>query len=148
LDDEKRNYNFVLDKEEFKKLMKLHATLAETAGWFEVSEDTIERCCIKQFKMGFAECFKKWSAGGKISLRRAQWLAATDKLNTSMLIWLGKQYLGQKDMIEHSGNPEKAPIQLAYAQPKAKIELENKLQDKISEVIEVEGINLDPSEAK
>jgi hypothetical protein len=134
---------FVLDEDEFKKLMRLHATLSETAGWFDVSEDTIEAACKRQFNLSFSECFKKWSAGGKISLRRAQWIAATEKHNTALLIWLGKQYLGQKDMIEHSGNPDKAPIQLAYAQPVPQKKLESAIEAKINEVIEVEAKSLD-----
>lgn len=45
--------------------------------------------------MSFAEAFKTWSADGKISLRRNQFRMAEH--NVSMAIWLGKQYLGQKD---------------------------------------------------
>lgn len=37
---------------------------------------------------------------GKATLRRLQW-AAAQKGNTTMLIWLGKQMLGQKDKVEH-----------------------------------------------
>ena len=45
---------------------------------------------------GFCEVFKKHSAGGKSSLRRQQFALAM-KGNAAMLIWLGKQYLGQAD---------------------------------------------------
>lgn len=49
--------------------------------------------------MSFAESFKTFSADGRISIRRAQFQSA-NKGNTSMLIWLGKQYLGQKEQQE------------------------------------------------
>lgn len=111
---------------EFKKLAELHCTLAEMASFFDCSDDTVERWCKKELGMGFAEAFKRYSGNGKISLRRSQWLQATDKQNVSMLIWLGKQYLNQKDIVEHTGDAAK-PVTLAYAKP---------LKKKIDELIE------------
>ena len=84
-----------IDAEQFKKLCGIQCTLGEIASWFKCSEDTIERWCKREFKMGFAEAFKRYSADGKISLRRTQFRMA--ETNCSMAIWLGKQYLGQKD---------------------------------------------------
>lgn len=49
--------------------------------------------------MNFAEVYKKYSANGKISLRRYQFNLA--KTNASMAIWLGKQMLGQKEPKEN-----------------------------------------------
>jgi len=88
----KKEINF----EELKKLCQLQATLEEIAGWFEVSEDTILRRIKSKYKCTFAEYYKKASAGGKISLRREQYRVALTG-NTAMLIWLGRQYLGQTD---------------------------------------------------
>ena len=84
-----------IDKEQFKKLCSIQCTLGEIASWFKCSEDTIERWCKRELKMSFAEAFKIWSADGKISLRRNQFKMAEH--NVSMAIFLGKQYLGQKD---------------------------------------------------
>jgi len=57
--------------------------------------------------MTFAEYYKKESASGKMSLRRAQWTRALGTKDVQgnykndgsvpMLIWLGKQYLGQAE---------------------------------------------------
>ena len=44
----------------------------------------------------FSDVHKKKSTTGKISLRRSQFQAAAAG-NVSMLIWLGKQYLEQKE---------------------------------------------------
>jgi hypothetical protein len=44
----------------------------------------------------FMRIYKKGMDFGKSSLRRLQWKAA-EKGNTSMLIWLGKQYLQQHE---------------------------------------------------
>lgn len=84
-----------IDEEQFKKLCTLQCTLSEIASFFKCSEDTIERWCRRELKMSFAEAFKIHSAGGKISLRRWQFKMAEH--NVSMAIFLGKQYLGQKD---------------------------------------------------
>jgi hypothetical protein len=48
--------------------------------------------------MTFADTYKSKSQVGKSSLRRAQWNLA--QKNASMAIWLGKQYLGQRDIAD------------------------------------------------
>ena len=91
-----------IDIEQFKKLCGLHCTCEEIAGFFECSDETIQRFCKMNFQddngkpMTFGDVFKKYSAAGKISLRRMQWHLA--EKSASMAIWLGKQYLGQKDI--------------------------------------------------
>ena len=84
-----------IDGEQFKKLCAIQCTLSEIAGWFDCSEDTIERWCKRTFGKGFADTFKTHSQSGKISLRRYQFKLA--EKNAAMAIFLGKQYLGQKD---------------------------------------------------
>jgi hypothetical protein len=46
--------------------------------------------------MSFAEYYRQKALGGRASLRRAQFATAL-KGNTAMLIWLGKQYLEQRE---------------------------------------------------
>ena len=84
-----------IDLEQFKKLCNLQCTLKEIAGFFDCSEDTIERWCKRTFKKRFNEVFNDYSAQGKISLRRSQFKLA--EKSAAMAIWLGKQYLGQRD---------------------------------------------------
>lgn len=87
-----------IDKEEFEKLCHIQCTLEEIAGWFQCSGDTIERWCKREYDTSFAECFKVYSAGGRISLRRTQFRLA--EKSYAMAIWLGKQYLGQREHVE------------------------------------------------
>lgn len=87
-----------IDANLFKKLCGLQCTLEEIAGVFDCSPDTIERWCKREFKESFADIYKKYSANGKMSLRRYQFELA--KKSAAMAIWLGKQYLGQTDHIE------------------------------------------------
>lgn len=89
-----------IDAETFKKLCGLQCTLSEIASFFNCNESTIERWCVRELKMGFAEAFKKHSASGKISLRRWQFKMAEH--NVSMAIFLGKNWLGQSDKIEQT----------------------------------------------
>lgn len=87
-----------IDENDFKKLCGLQCTLVEIAGFFNCSEDTIERWCKRKLEMSFAEAFKKYSSNGKISLRRWQYKMAEH--NCSMAIFLGKQWLGQTDSVQ------------------------------------------------
>lgn len=85
-----------VDFSEVDKLCQIQCTGEEIASFFEVSYDTLERRCKEKFKVSLAEYIKEKSAKGKSSLRRLQWKAAMNG-NVTMLIWLGKQYLGQAD---------------------------------------------------
>ena len=92
-----------IDKTNFEKLCGLLCTLDEIAGFFNCSPDTIERWCKREYKANFAEVFKRYSAAGKISLRRYQFKLA--EKSAAMAIFLGKNYLGQSDrtIIEDEG---------------------------------------------
>jgi len=87
--------------EEFDKLCGLQCTLGEIASWFDCSPDTIERAVNREKNTSFADYFAKKRCSGMVSLRRAQYQAAT-KGNATMLIWLGKQWLGQRDTRQES----------------------------------------------
>ena len=85
-----------IDQKSFEGLCKLQCTKEEIAGFFDCSEDTIERFCQQTYKTTFATIYKSKSQNGKISLRRSQFKLA--ETSSAMAIWLGKQYLGQRDV--------------------------------------------------
>lgn len=87
-----------LDQTQFEGLCALQCTLEEIAGFFHCSEDTVERWCKRTYNENFAETYKKHSAKGKMSLRRAQFRLA--EKSAAMAIFLGKNYLGQSDRQE------------------------------------------------
>ena len=70
------------------RLASIHCTVDEVAAVLGVSRDTIDR--------RFRDRIDAGKAKGRASLRREQWKAAEGG-NPAMLIWLGKQYLGQVD---------------------------------------------------
>ena len=88
-----------IDKDEFEKLCELQCTEPEIASFFGVSSETIMNWCLNTYGgKTFRDVFKEKREVGKVSLRRIQFKHA--KNNPTMAIWLGKQYLGQKDQIE------------------------------------------------
>lgn len=93
-----------IDAKVFKNLCAIFCTLDEIAGVFDCSPDTIERWCKREFKMSFAEVYKKESGRGKSSLRRAQFKLA--EKSAAMAIFLGKNYLGQTDNPQVVTEPE------------------------------------------
>ena len=90
----------VIDKKTFEGLCFIQATKEEVCAVFNVDEKTLTRWCKDTYKRGFSDILKEKSAGGKSSLRRAQWQSA-QKGNVVMQIWLGKNWLGQTDKIEN-----------------------------------------------
>lgn len=84
-----------IDKNQFENLCKLQCTLAEIAGWFSCSEDTIERWCKREYKQSFADVFSKKREAGKISLRRN--LVRLSERNPGAAIFLAKNWLGMTD---------------------------------------------------
>lgn len=118
-----------IDQTQFEQLCAMQCTLGEIASWFHCSEDTIERWCRRTYEdeagnaMGFADAYKVHSAAGKISLRRFQFKQA--EKSYAMAIWLGKQWLGQRDVVETIDATEESTIsKIARA-----ILEEKKLQD-------------------
>jgi len=85
-----------IDWDQVDKMCAIHCTGEEQAAILEISYDTLNRRCHEEKSMSFADYFKQKSAGGKMSLRRKQYTTAMDG-NTTMLVWLGKNWLGQSD---------------------------------------------------
>lgn len=103
----KRGRPFIkIDKDKFEKLCFMQCTQLEIADYFDCKHDTINNWCKKTYGKTFEETFAVKRVGGKISLRRSQWKLAMK--NPAMAIWLGKQYLGQKD--ETTVNQNVSPI--------------------------------------
>lgn len=88
-----------IDFDVVEKLCALMCTGEEIASFVNVNYDTLVSAIKRKYKLSFSEYYKKYSDKGKLSLRRMQYKAA-ESGNVSMLIWLGKQYLGQTEKQE------------------------------------------------
>ncbi len=84
-----------LDQEQFEKLCSYQCTKVEICDFFHVSDKTLDAWVKRTYGESFSEVFAKKRSLGKISLRRSQFKLA--EKNAAMAIWLGKQYLGQRD---------------------------------------------------
>lgn len=83
---------FKIDYEMVEKLAGIQCTQQEIASFLGCSVDTLQR------DETFCGLYKKGQENGKMSLRRIQYKLA--EKNPTMAIWLGKQYLKQRDNIE------------------------------------------------
>lgn len=113
-DGKRRNIDIFFDKKSTKgrprkiltndalklveNLSRIMCTDEEIAQCLGASVDTLLNNDNKEL---FRNATEKGRANGKQSLRRKQYEVAM-KGNSSMLIWLGKQWLGQTDKVEQT----------------------------------------------
>ena len=98
----------VIDYEAVAKLAALQCTQEEIASFLGVSVDTLTR------DAKFCGTYKEGIERGKMSLRRHQW-RALEEGNPTMLVWLGKQYLKQRDKFDHEvGGPGGGPLVVTW----------------------------------
>ena len=85
----------IINQDQFEKLCALQCTQEEICGVLGVNSDTLCSYCKKTYGATFSEVFKEKRQLGRMSLRRSQFKLA--EKNATMAIWLGKQYLDQRD---------------------------------------------------
>jgi AraC-like DNA-binding protein len=83
-----------VDEDLIEALARIHCTQEEIAAVVGCSVDTLAR--------RFAEKIEQGKQQGKTSLRRKQFEVAMTG-DRAMLIWLGKQFLGQSERQEITG---------------------------------------------
>jgi hypothetical protein len=102
-------------------LLEINCTGEEIATVIGVDYDTLASHCKDEKGMLFSEYIKKGNEQFKVSLKRMQYRSArgTSTANpdgtvrviippsTTMQIWLGKQYLGQRERIEMGPEEDK-----------------------------------------
>lgn len=87
-----------IDKTIFENLCNIQCTVDEICSVLEICKDTLEDWSKREYNLPLSTVLKNKSSGGKASLRRTQWKLAQKYPN--MAIWLGKQYLDQRDIID------------------------------------------------
>jgi hypothetical protein len=91
----------IIDYDLVESLAEIQCTQAEIAATLKISVKTLQR------DEKFSRIYKQGMDTGRKSLRRMQW-AAAKKGNTTMLVWLGKQYLHQSDKVEQKNEQDTA----------------------------------------
>lgn len=84
------------------QLCMIQCTEAEIAAVFECNIDTLEARIHEKFGVTFSEYFEEKKGLGRISLRRRQYKRMMDG-SDALLIFMGKNYLGQADKSEVKG---------------------------------------------
>ena len=93
-----------LSDNDFSRLLnmvRIQCTQTEICSILDMSDTTLNRRLKERGYENFEALFKRHNDEGRMSLRRMQWQAAENG-NPTMLVWLGKQYLGQKDKAEQT----------------------------------------------
>jgi hypothetical protein len=88
-----------IDWKKVDKLLEAGANGVSIASVIGVCPDTIYRMCEKKWKMTFSAYAQSKRAVGLDMLKVKQYQTAMQGDKT-MLVWLGKQYLGQSDKME------------------------------------------------
>ena len=101
-----------IDLNELERLCEIQVTQPEIAAFFHVSTRTIEKYAQKP---EFREIMERGYKNGLISLKRAQFNKALEG-NPTMLIWMGKQLLGQRDNLDTTlSAPGGGPLEVSVA---------------------------------
>jgi hypothetical protein len=119
-----------IDLSELEKLCAIHATIMEIASWFNVGHATVERRIADETlhdhdgeKLTFKAIMDRGYARGRISLRRKQ-MQLAEQGNATMLVWLGKQLLGQRDSVDQTiAGPDGAPFKIEIVRVSARSEV-------------------------
>jgi predicted transcriptional regulator len=83
-------------REQVRRLAEIQCTQNEIAHVMGISKSTLKNHLLAEIDQG--------KSYGKVKLRRAQYNKAVEEGNPTMLIWLGKQLLGQADQPMSSEN--------------------------------------------
>jgi hypothetical protein len=113
----------IIDWNEVGELLKKQCKVVEIASVLGISPDTLYLRCKEDNKMEFT-VFSEQKKGEGIELLRAKQFEVAMSGDKLMLIWLGKQYLGQTDRqsTEHSGKIDGVNLLVATDEQKKLIE--------------------------
>lgn len=103
----------VINYAQLDKLCAIQCTGEECAAFLGMDYEVMNRAIARDGNGGFKDYYAKKSASGKISLRRRQFQAAEDG-NPTMLVWLGKQWLGQSDKREEAEIQATQPLNVTF----------------------------------
>lgn len=112
------------DPESFEKLCTIQCTKLEICAFFDTTDKTLENWVQRHYGENFSEVFEKKRGYGNIALRRKQYTKALAG-NTALLIFLGKNRLGQSDKMEErfeNVNPTEVKITWETAPSEKKME--------------------------
>lgn len=98
-----------IDWRKVDRMLEAGCDGTEVAATLGIHEDTLYNACESDNKMGFSayKAIKRASGDRLLRIKQFEIAMTGDK---TMLVWLGKQRLGQSEKNEHSG-PGGGPMQ-------------------------------------
>lgn len=122
-----------IDWKRVDELLEAGCLGTEIASYFGMHPDTFYKRVELQYRMGYSAYSAQKKATGEALIREAQYKKAIKKNDNTMLVWLGKQRLGQKESpSEHAVSEEimkyymEVMNQIATLQSERKIAESNK----------------------
>lgn len=109
----------IIDWLKVGKLLEAGCDGEGCAAFLGVHPNTLYRACKRDNKISFSDFSQQKRSKGNAQLHVKQYDAAMSG-NITMLIWLGKNRLGQADKTEVSG-PDSGPIAVALVDYRAHI---------------------------
>jgi hypothetical protein len=113
----------IIDWDKVDNLFMAGCSITQCAASLGVSVDTLERKALSEKKARIADIQQEKRASGDSLLLGAQYHKAIKDKNPTMLIWLGKQRLQQKENLDAQINKD----------------IEKKFDDKMSQVLALLG---------
>lgn len=110
-DDKGGRTRAYIDWDKVDKLLMAGCPGTEIAAHFGIHEDTLYRRCEQDRGMGFTVYSQQKKSTGNNMLREKQFDLAMDG-SERMLIWLGKNKLGQSDVVNNNINAEGLDINI------------------------------------
>ena len=128
-----------------QRLCESHCTHAEIAYKLDIAPNNLNDRCIVEQGMTFSEFYNKNKHAGKANIRAVQYSKALKGDNT-MLVWLGKNNLGQSDKTEIDIHVKPYVIESPDGKEVIKLGVQDTAEIEAADIIDVETI--DQSEGK
>jgi hypothetical protein len=109
-----------IDWDEVDYMLEYGALGTTIAAKFAMHPNTFYDRVEEKYKMSFTEYSQLKRSVGDDTIKEAQYRKAVKKLDNTMLVWLGKQRLGQKDNLQEQliADEIKKPFELLMTQIK------------------------------
>lgn len=91
----RKGKEIAINRKMFEKLSEAGATYSSFKEIY--GENTLEKFCKLTYGLDAQSSIRQFQQKGKDKLKLAQFETAVEKRNPVMLIWMGKQMLGQSD---------------------------------------------------
>lgn len=99
-------YSKPIDWDMLDRLFITGSNITQAAAALRVNRETLYRRCLEEKNMALPTYYQQKFEEGNTILYNAQYEKAVEDRNPTMLIWLGKQRLGQKENLEDKINEE------------------------------------------